>query len=121
MPKPAINTAEDHRLQAAWEVYKRSQPAEQPIENTTDKSEYTDRGDGTEQPLPNVININTADSATLVRLKGIGPAMTHKIMIYRAEHGSFKNVEELQEIQTIPKATFDILKKHLSVSDTAPK
>lgn len=69
------------------------------------------------EPLPDKININTADSALLVRLKGIGPATVSKILIYRKMH-AFKSVDELLDIRKIPEETFVELRKHLVVVDS---
>ena len=115
---PALNTSEEQRLQQAWAVYRRSQPEKEPNDTATRNSdEYEDASDDNDIPLPAVININTADSATLVRLKGIGPATAARIIDHRKKKGPFTSVEQLQEVSTMPKATFNLLKKHLSVTE----
>ena len=90
-----------------------------PVSDTVSshQSEYADRGSEDEALLPAIININTADSTTLVRLKGIGPAMTHKIIAYRKKH-KFKKVDELLDVQTIPKSTFEAIRKHLTADSS---
>jgi competence protein ComEA len=45
------------------------------------------------------VDINTADSATLVRLYGIGPVMASKIVSYRDRLGGFFNIHQLTEIR----------------------
>ena len=112
---PAIDAEKEQKLVAAWEAFKRSQPAQKYDTTGSDKSEYVDASDDGETPMPNIININTADSATLVRLKGIGPVSAHKIVTRRNNKGPFTNVDQLMEVCTMPNATFAILKKHLSV------
>jgi competence protein ComEA len=47
------------------------------------------------------ININSADTATLSQLPGIGPKTAEKITAFRTEHGPFKNLEELTQIKGI--------------------
>ena len=115
--KPKINREEEQRLVKAWEVYKRSQPKEgnDPDTVITTTDDYQDAYDDNEAPLPNIININTADSATLVRLKGIGPVTASRIVAYRKQKGPFTAVEQLLEVSSIPKATFKTIKGHLSV------
>lgn len=52
--------------------------------------------------VPQTVNINTADAATLADvLKGVGPAKAEAIIAYRKEHGGFKSVEQLAEVKGI--------------------
>jgi competence protein ComEA len=50
-----------------------------------------------EQP----INLNTATLEQLDTLDGVGPATAQKILDYRAEHGGFSSVDELDQIPGI--------------------
>lgn len=47
------------------------------------------------------ININTADSAQLQTLPGIGPTLAQRIIDYRQTHGSFQSVYDLTEVSGI--------------------
>ncbi len=47
------------------------------------------------------VNINTATSAELVRLPGIGPAFAERILSYRKLNGPFTSVDELQNVKGI--------------------
>ncbi len=104
------------KLVAAWETFKRSQPV-QKTKDVSNNNDYADASDDNPEPLPNIINLNTADSATLVRLKGIGPATARKIVTRRKNKGLFTSVDQLLEVSSMPTATFEILKKHLTVAD----
>lgn len=53
------------------------------------------------------IELNTADSAALVSLRGIGPWYARKIMDYRSELGGFVSKEQLMEIDGIDRERFD--------------
>ena len=117
---PAINTEKEKKLAAAWESFKRSQPRVSKDTADEDKNDYEDALDENETPLPVIINLNTADSATLVRLKGIGPVTAAKIIAYRNNNGPFTSIGQLSEIHHFPAAIFEILKKHLTV-DTLKK
>ncbi len=64
-----------------------------------------------------IVNINTADSVTLVSLKGIGPVTAHKILLYRAENGPFTNVKQLGDVASFPRDVFAELETHLTVAD----
>lgn len=52
-----------------------------------------------------LVNINTADQATLETLPGIGPVTATAILQWRDEHGSFSSVDELLEVDGIGEAT----------------
>ncbi|MGC0251659.1 ComEA family DNA-binding protein [Pseudactinotalea sp. Z1748] len=57
-----------------------------------------------------VVNLNSADSAELQTLPGIGPAMAERILAHRDEHGPFGGVEELQAVSGIGPATMERLR-----------
>ena len=48
------------------------------------------------RPAP--VELNTADSATLVKIKGIGPYYAAKIIRYRKQLGGFYSVKQLNEL-----------------------
>ncbi len=48
-----------------------------------------------------VIDLNTADQATLETLPGVGPVLAARILQWRAEHGRFSSVEELAEVSGV--------------------
>jgi competence protein ComEA len=48
-----------------------------------------------------LININTADLATLISLPGIGPALARRIIAYREANGPFSSVQALIDIPGI--------------------
>jgi len=56
----------------------------------------TTQGDGRGR-----ININTATVAELETLPGIGSVYAQRIVAYRQEHGSFKTIEELENVRGI--------------------
>jgi len=45
-----------------------------------------------------IIELNTADSAKLTGLPGIGPSFAHRIMSYRSRLGGFIRKEQLKEV-----------------------
>ena len=51
-----------------------------------------------------VVNLNTATSAELEELPGIGPVTAAAILQWRTEHGRFTSVEELLEVSGIGEA-----------------
>lgn len=57
------------------------------------------------------IELNTADSSRLTKVKGIGPVYASRIIKYRKLLGGFKNIKQLKEVYGITDEVF------LSISD----
>lgn len=62
-----------------------------------------------------LININTADAATLQQLSGIGPATAEKIINYRNENGLFQSIEDIKNVSGIGNKTFEKFKNKIKV------
>ncbi len=61
------------------------------------------------------ININKANQEELTALPGIGEALANRIINYRQQHGSFKNVEEIRNVSGIGEKKFEDLKDLIEV------
>lgn len=61
------------------------------------------------------VNINTANSAQLQTLYGIGPTKAQEILRYRKMHGGFKSVDELVNVKGIGEKTMIKLRPQISV------
>lgn len=57
-----------------------------------------------------LVNINTADQATLETLPNIGPARAQKIIQYREEHGYFSSIDEITKVNSIGFKIFESIK-----------
>ena len=112
---PARDTEKEKRLVAAWETFKRTQ-TKASNDSINTKKEHQDGFDDNGTPLPNIIDLNSADSATLVRLKGIGPVTARKIVARRKDKGAFTNLDQLREVGSFTEETFELLKEHLSIN-----
>ncbi len=55
---------------------------------------------------PQVVDINTADSAVLESLPGIGPRLAARIVHFREKLGGFCRVEQVAETYGLPDSTF---------------
>jgi competence protein ComEA len=63
------------------------------------------------------ININTATQGELETLTGIGPELAKRIIAYREEIGLFLSVEDIQKVNGIGPAKFEMLKDIIIVED----
>lgn len=65
------------------------------------------------------INLNTASSAQLATIAGIGPKMARAIIAYRTKNGPFQSLEELTDIPRIGEKTLAKLKNYLYIESPA--
>jgi DNA uptake protein ComE-like DNA-binding protein len=72
-------------------------------------------------PLPATLDLNTTDSATIVRLNGIGPTLAHKILERRAALGGYLKHEQLLEVYKFNDSTFTMLRQKLVIRPEAIK
>ncbi|MEO5912214.1 MAG: helix-hairpin-helix domain-containing protein [Pelobium sp.] len=69
------------------------------------------------EPVKIVIDINTADSATLTTIRGIGPAFASRIAKYRNGLGGFYTIDQLKEIYGIDSTKFDQIKDQVKIDE----
>jgi competence protein ComEA len=69
-------------------------------------------------PQKSRIDINLSDSATLVRLPGIGPVLSARIIKYRRLLGGFARIDQLQEVYGLPVETFESIKERIFADST---
>jgi len=78
------------------------------------ESEYTSK-----KAKPGVvIELNSADSAKLTEIRGIGPGFAVRIIRYRKQLGGFINKEQLKEIYGIDSSRYAEIKDGVSVNPT---
>ncbi|QJD97370.1 hypothetical protein HH214_16595 [Mucilaginibacter robiniae] len=63
-----------------------------------------------------IIEINTADSAKLTQIKGIGPAFAMHIIHYRERLGGFYRKEQLKEIFGMDEDRYQFIKSQLTIN-----
>jgi competence ComEA-like helix-hairpin-helix protein len=69
--------------------------------NRTDSNTDTGAGINDNASAIFLININTADAATLQLLPNIGPTLSANIINYREQQGGFKSIDELEAVKKI--------------------
>lgn len=67
------------------------------------------------EPPSQPISLNSADSAELQRIPGIGPATAQKILDYRQEHGRFTSVDELMAVRGIGEKKLSSMRRYLKL------
>lgn len=70
---------------------------------------------GAERSPAALVDINRADAAALDALPGIGPTTAEAIIRYRSENGSFRSVDDLQEVPGIGPAKLAQLRDRVRV------
>ena len=68
----------------------------------------------TNKPESKLININTADKEELQQINGIGESKANNIIKYREEHGNFKNIEELKNVEGIGDNLYETIKIYIT-------
>ena len=66
------------------------------------------------QPDTSFIELNSADSSSLLSLNGIGPSYAGRIIRYRDRLGGFYRPEQLFEIKGIDSARFELFSKRIA-------
>lgn len=62
-----------------------------------------------------LININSANQATLMQLPRIGEVTAQKIIDYRTQNGAFQKIEDIKNVNGIGEATFSNISKLITV------
>lgn len=70
---------------------------------------------GSKSSEDGMVNINTADAATLQTLPGIGESKATEIIAYRDEHGAFGSVEDIKNVSGIGEGTFSRISSRIKV------
>ncbi|MEU8258213.1 ComEA family DNA-binding protein [Micromonospora inaquosa] len=66
-------------------------------------------------PAAGPLNLNTATLAQLDALPGVGPVLAQRILAHRDQHGGFKSVGDLRQVDGIGDARYEQLKDLVTV------
>ena len=72
-----------------------------------------------EPPESDLININTATSAELQALTGIGEAKAAAIIAYREEHGVFADISEIMNVSGIGEKIFESIRDSITTGEVS--
>ena len=67
-----------------------------------------------------IVNLNTATTAQLAALPGVGDKAAQRIVEYRDKNGGFKKIEEPMNVKGFGEKSFLKLKPHITVGDAKP-
>jgi competence protein ComEA len=67
------------------------------------------------------IDINSADTTELMKLRGIGPTFAKRIVKYREMLGGYHTIEQLMEVYGMDSEKYDMVKDEVYVSDSLIK
>ncbi|RZL51908.1 MAG: hypothetical protein EOO93_22935 [Pedobacter sp.] len=105
------------------EMYKKLIPYVR-IENQTSnypKREFTyEKKEYVKKPLV-IVDINTADSAQLDEIKGIGGTFANRILKYRERLGGFYKKEQLMEVYGLDSTRYEEIKNQITISTVSLK
>jgi DNA uptake protein ComE-like DNA-binding protein len=76
-----------------------------------DSSKYIDQSD----KIPLVVELNTADTAQLIQLKGIGRYTAHRIVRFRNLSGGFFRKEQIMDVEGITLEMYEKLQAFVTV------
>src|SRR5262245_55281109 len=62
------------------------------------------------------VDLNTADSATLESVPGIGKSLSQRIVAFREKNGPFQSVDDLLKVQGVGEKSIQKLRPYLTVS-----
>ncbi len=82
-----------------------------------EKNKFTKSASSNLKTQITVIELNSADSVTLLKIRGIGPAFASRIIRYRNRLGGFYKLEQLREVYGIDSLKFSQIQNQLTIND----
>ena len=96
-------------LYAALQPYISIAPKEKPVENAVIAA------------APALIDVNTADSLSLISIDGIGPVFASRIMKFRKALGGFTGKEQLKEVRGMTDEAYNFISQKITIDASAVK
>ena len=85
---------------------------------TTKKKTYSPIVESNEEEEVVIVDITSADTTELKKIKGIGSSYARRIVGYRKLLGGYSEINQLKEVYGFSDSLFSILKSNFTVSDT---
>ena len=93
----------------AWQRSRQANRAPKPV-TATQADDWNQRLAHARQ-----VDVNTATSAELERLPGIGPALANRIVDDRSRHGPFSTAHDITRVSGIGEKTYESISRRLTV------
>ncbi|WP_028520749.1 ComEA family DNA-binding protein [Ruminococcus flavefaciens] len=105
----------DETITASTETFEQTvtQKTTKAHKTTTTKTAATRPAETTSEFV--FIDINSAGAEDFSKLKGIGTVLADEIISYRENNGSFRNIEEIMNVNGIGEAIFADIREHIYV------
>lgn len=81
-----------------------------------EKNKFTKSASSNLMTQNTVFELNSADSVTLLKIRGIGPAFASRIIRYRNRLGGFYKLEQLREVYGIDSLKFSQIQNQLTLN-----
>jgi DNA uptake protein ComE-like DNA-binding protein len=115
-PKHAANTLTRHKKRIYEKKDKQEKTAIQPYKSEN-SNDYHHKKDSKVKKI--YIDLNTADTAQLMQLRGIGPTFARRIVKYRDMLGGYYTKEQLLEVYGFDSMRYEMVKDEVYVNDSA--
>lgn len=113
--KPVHDPSTYAKMEARFQAHVTALPGANRAASGPERHQAERRVSGREQA--GRININTASSAELRQLPGIGPTLSTRIEAYRSTHGPFVRVDDIMHVHGIGEKTLAQLRSMLYVEN----
>ena len=108
-----INLAK--KLSDGEKIYIPSKKEASHVNKTVDYSQEQGELSDNELQQKEKVNLNEAGESVLMTLPGIGKSKAEAIVRYRTEHGTFKKIEEIKQIEGIKDGVFQKIKDFITI------
>ena len=106
----------ERKLIEKWGKYQQSN---QPMSVAhIERPAYEKENSANTTPLAQHLNINTADTATLMRIKGVGKTTAEKIIYRRNNKGAFTHIKQLHEVGSFSEEHLTMLSAHIIFTES---
>ena len=85
------------------------------------KNEYKEQHQSDHKSGYKVVDVNVADTSTLIALPGIGTKLAGRIISFRDKLGGFYSIDQVAEIYGLPDSTFEKIKPFLKLENISLK